>query len=256
MDHTEVLETARSVVNGDRQTAYGTPENNFQRIADLWTAYDGRSFCAHDVAMFLALLKAARIKTGVGTDDSYVDMCGYASLAADMRMSKEEPTESKEQAKNKQTTCQPVVENLSTTADSVRFVPERDLLGVPEWYHIKPLLGVDTVSDVANIVANNRYEDGNDRHGDDILLNILSHVIHADNTHPWTDYSAKQALDVIQAELDEAREQYEQAREYGYERRDAPLCDEQRMQEHLDHMYYEIGDMIAPAIKLLRMQYE
>lgn len=34
--------------------------------------------------MMMALLKIARIKSGSGKTDSYVDLCGYAALAADM----------------------------------------------------------------------------------------------------------------------------------------------------------------------------
>ncbi len=34
--------------------------------------------------MMMALLKIARIKSGSGKADSYVDLCGYAALAADI----------------------------------------------------------------------------------------------------------------------------------------------------------------------------
>ncbi len=79
-----ILRDALTLINGTRQDQYGNPENNFQRIADLWTAYTGRAFSAHDVAVMMALMKCARIKTGTGTEDSYTDACGYLALAADM----------------------------------------------------------------------------------------------------------------------------------------------------------------------------
>ena len=35
MTRKEILETAEKMVNGDRQDDYGTPEQNFERIAML-----------------------------------------------------------------------------------------------------------------------------------------------------------------------------------------------------------------------------
>lgn len=80
----EILSEAKAVINGVRQDAYGNPENNFETIAELWTIYTGHAVTAHDVAIMMVLLKIARIKTGVGTKDSYVDAAGYIALANDM----------------------------------------------------------------------------------------------------------------------------------------------------------------------------
>lgn len=79
-----ILKDAQVLINGTRQDQYGNPEDNFQTIADLWAAYTGRPFSAHDVAVMMALMKCARIRTGTGTEDSYTDACGYLALAADM----------------------------------------------------------------------------------------------------------------------------------------------------------------------------
>lgn len=79
-----ILRDALTLINGTRQDQYGNPEDNFQTIADLWAAYTGRPFSAHDVAVMMALMKCARIRTGSGTEDSYTDACGYLALAADM----------------------------------------------------------------------------------------------------------------------------------------------------------------------------
>ena len=84
MERGTILDKAKETINGARQDAYGNPEDNFSAIAKLWTAYTGIEFTAHDVAMMMALLKVARIKGGAGREDSYIDMCGYAALAADM----------------------------------------------------------------------------------------------------------------------------------------------------------------------------
>lgn len=37
-----------------------------------------------DVAMMMALLKIARIRTGTATNDSYVDLAGYAACGAEI----------------------------------------------------------------------------------------------------------------------------------------------------------------------------
>lgn len=52
-------------------------------IGKLWEAYTGMRYSAKDVAMMLALLKVARIKTGV-KGDSFVDLAGYAACAGEI----------------------------------------------------------------------------------------------------------------------------------------------------------------------------
>ena len=79
-----ILRDASTLINGARQDQYGNPENNFEVIARLWEIYTGRHYTPHDVAVMMALLKIARIKSGTGTEDSYTDACGYLALAADM----------------------------------------------------------------------------------------------------------------------------------------------------------------------------
>lgn len=79
-----ILDKAKIVINGERQDQYGNPEDSFSDIARLWTVYTGVEISAHDVAMMMALLKVARIKGGAGSEDSYIDLCGYTALAADM----------------------------------------------------------------------------------------------------------------------------------------------------------------------------
>lgn len=71
MKRAEILEQARKCVCGEREREYGRPENNFALIGKLWEAYTGMRYSAKDVAMMLALLKVARIKTGVKGDRIY-----------------------------------------------------------------------------------------------------------------------------------------------------------------------------------------
>ena len=93
MTRPEILDTAKKCVCGQREHDYGSPENNFTRIAALWNAYFGeKTVDAVDVAMLLALLKVARIKTGTGTADSFVDLAGYAACAGEIATRRERET--------------------------------------------------------------------------------------------------------------------------------------------------------------------
>ena len=74
-----ILKQADKLVNGDRQKAYDHPKKNFQRIADLWSAYlKGREgdLRPEDVAQMLILLKVAR-EMFKHKDDNVVDGIGY-----------------------------------------------------------------------------------------------------------------------------------------------------------------------------------
>lgn len=82
----DILDKAKECVSGHRQEDYGTPENNFMLIAELWTAYKGVEFTAIDVAMMMALLKIARISSGHGTKDSFVDLAGYAACGGEIAL--------------------------------------------------------------------------------------------------------------------------------------------------------------------------
>lgn len=93
MTRKEILENAMRCVNGDRDEQYGKPEDSFLTIAHLWNIYlnaadvnDGVSVTIkqHDVAAMLALLKIARIATGVQKDDSWIDLAGYAACGGEI----------------------------------------------------------------------------------------------------------------------------------------------------------------------------
>lgn len=84
MNRPDILDKAKQCVCGQRENEYGSPENNFQIIADLWNAYKGINFTATDVAMMMALLKIARIRSGTATEDSFVDLAGYAACGGEI----------------------------------------------------------------------------------------------------------------------------------------------------------------------------
>lgn len=80
----EVLRAAEICVCGHRTTDYGTPEDNFGKIADLWTTYKGTEFSAIDVSVMMSLQKIARIAGGQGTIDCFIDLAGYASCGGEI----------------------------------------------------------------------------------------------------------------------------------------------------------------------------
>lgn len=81
----KILNTAKECVSGQRQLDYGSPEDNFTAIAKLWSAYTGFNISALDVSMMMCLLKVARIRSGGGTGDSFVDLAGYAACGAEIK---------------------------------------------------------------------------------------------------------------------------------------------------------------------------
>lgn len=86
----DILRCAEKCVCGQREQDYGTPESNFQLIADLWNGYLGfvdhpqDQIQAKDVAMLMALMKIARIRNGGGSGDSFVDLAGYAACGGEI----------------------------------------------------------------------------------------------------------------------------------------------------------------------------
>nr|DAI84699.1 MAG TPA: restriction alleviation protein [Caudoviricetes sp.] len=79
-----ILDAAEKCVCQDRLAEYGTPEESCGRIASLWSAYKGVDFDPFDVAMMMVLLKVSRAKGNPTHTDSYVDLCGYGSIAGEL----------------------------------------------------------------------------------------------------------------------------------------------------------------------------
>lgn len=84
MTRNDILTKAAEIVGGHRTTEYGEPENNFGIIARLWSAYLGIDISAVDVSMLMVLFKTARVKTGTGTEDSFIDIAGYAACGGEI----------------------------------------------------------------------------------------------------------------------------------------------------------------------------
>ncbi len=84
----EILNAAMRCVCGDREQDYGSPENSFRMIASLWEPFlkmkclsPGAELTIRpeDVAAMMCLFKIARISTGHGKADNWVDLAGYAA---------------------------------------------------------------------------------------------------------------------------------------------------------------------------------
>lgn len=84
MKREEILKKAEECVCGHREEDYGSPENNFGLIANLWSVYLSKPISPIDVSALMALMKIARIKSGHGTDDCFVDLAGYAACGGEI----------------------------------------------------------------------------------------------------------------------------------------------------------------------------
>jgi len=96
MHREECLRKAAECVCDKRQDEYGNPDANFALISDMWSAYLNRSITPKDVAIMMALLKIARIKTGTAKGDNYIDLAGYAAIAAELDLNLMEPLRKEE----------------------------------------------------------------------------------------------------------------------------------------------------------------
>lgn len=83
MNRTEILTKANELVNGDRQAHYGTPQENFKRIAVGWSVLLEADVSPEQVALCMAWLKLARLVNGPH-DDSYIDGAAYMALAGEL----------------------------------------------------------------------------------------------------------------------------------------------------------------------------
>ncbi len=99
----DLLDEAKQIITGDRQDAYGSPEDSFYLIAQLWDAYlsahprDKKTLGKEmsqiepiDVARMMTLLKIARMVCGQDKRDNYADAAGYLAIAADRMLEVEE----------------------------------------------------------------------------------------------------------------------------------------------------------------------
>ena len=81
-----LLDIAKNHVTKDRQADHGDAEDNFTRIAGYWSVHLGVPIAAHDVAVMMALLKVARIKSNPEHADNWVDGAGYFACGGEVAL--------------------------------------------------------------------------------------------------------------------------------------------------------------------------
>ena len=80
----KVLDKSLDVITGERQQQYGSPEDVFRRVAELWSTYLDTGVSPEDVCHMMTLLKIARMRSGEPHADNYIDSIGYQALAAEI----------------------------------------------------------------------------------------------------------------------------------------------------------------------------
>ena len=89
MRRKELLDKAIEIIEGARQEHYGSPEDNFARIAEYWQTYLRQTqhpeivLASHDVATMMILMKVARLAADYRHDDSWLDIAGYAACGSE-----------------------------------------------------------------------------------------------------------------------------------------------------------------------------
>ena len=63
---------------------HGDIEDNFATIASYWSEHLGTEVTSVDVAVMMALLKLARIKTNAVNRDNWIDGCGYLACGGEL----------------------------------------------------------------------------------------------------------------------------------------------------------------------------
>jgi len=91
MERGKVLLRAHKLINGERRTLYGDPEDSFETIAAFWSTYINAKFDGsvvnldkYDVALLMVLYKMSR-EVEAYKDDNWTDMAGYIGLGGDFR---------------------------------------------------------------------------------------------------------------------------------------------------------------------------
>lgn len=76
------LSRVEAIVNSDRNATHGSAEDNFTRIALLWSAYLDTEISRRDVAWMMVLFKSARAAANPKHEDNAIDAAGYLACLA------------------------------------------------------------------------------------------------------------------------------------------------------------------------------
>lgn len=84
MNRETTLDTAKSLVCGERAKQYAPPKKNFQRIANMWTEILGVKVIPEQVALCMSAIKITRLIENPKHEDSWIDLAGYAACGAEV----------------------------------------------------------------------------------------------------------------------------------------------------------------------------
>lgn len=89
MTRDELLEEAKTLINGPRAEQYGSALINHERIATIWNVLLQRKLLnkitPEEVTMMMIGLKLARLSQDVDQNDTWVDIIGYAALGGEIK---------------------------------------------------------------------------------------------------------------------------------------------------------------------------
>ena len=88
---TDILKESINLINGERNSTYGDPLDDFATTAAMWDVYLERTIEArgtldikpHDIAIMMNLLKIARIAWSPEKRDHWADLGGYTGCGWD-----------------------------------------------------------------------------------------------------------------------------------------------------------------------------
>lgn len=84
MNRSDILHEANRIITQDRQDTHGLPENNFRKIAALWSSYLDYELHALDVGAMMIMLKLVRFQNNPDHLDNSIDMAGYAAILGEL----------------------------------------------------------------------------------------------------------------------------------------------------------------------------
>ena len=90
LDRCDLLREAESLTGGDRLKDYGSPVDNHQHIARIFTAITGKHVTGRDITIMHQATKLARRQTSPTVKDHYIDNMAYVGIEYECVMEEEE----------------------------------------------------------------------------------------------------------------------------------------------------------------------
>lgn len=84
MNNEQALNKAKELITGERRKEYGSPVENFNRIAKMWSIMLNTPVTAAQVALCMICVKMTRLVQTEDHKDSWVDLAGYAGCGAEV----------------------------------------------------------------------------------------------------------------------------------------------------------------------------